>query len=718
MIEIIKGATKTPVSSQRLVTLLEQKQNLDGQLYIGYPIFSTPDGRYPIDAILISPVNGVVLFHIIEGTALPDDYKEIQDDIYNKLEAKLRNHKALMQGRNLNVPINVITYAPAVMGGDSGDEEYPVCTDETLVNTIIGKNEKFDTYKQLLSVIQSISTIRKGIKKRTIEKANSRGAKLQNLENSIANLDNQQSKAVIETVDTVQRIRGLAGSGKTIVLALKAAYLHSQNPEWNIAVTFQTRSLKGQFRKLINTFTIEQTGEEPNWEKLRIIHAWGAPGGGEREGIYYNFCKTNEVEYFDYGGAKNKFGIGNAFGEACQESLDSIKHNIAPMFDAILVDEAQDFPSSFLRICYRILGKKKRLVYAYDELQNLSSESLPSPEEIFGKDMNNRPLVKLEDKSQDIILEKCYRNSKPLLTTAHALGFGIYRKTNPKTGTGLIQMFENSQLWKDVGYSVVKGQLKDGEDVTLERTDKSSPKFLEEHSEIEDLIQFHTFDSIEEQENWLVNEIQKNLSEDELQVDDIIVINPDPLKTKKAVGSIRSNLFEKKIDSHLAGVDTTPDIFFLPENNSIAFTGIYRAKGNEAGMVYIINAQDCYDSFGSLATVRNQLFTAITRSKAWVRVLGVGKNMKLLQQEFESVRDNNFQLKFKYPTKKLREKLNIVNRDMTEKEKRKVYKVDSSLSELVQSLKTGTVQIEDLDSNQIEMLKKMLQNGSDVNAHS
>ena len=31
-----------------------------------------------------------------------------------------------------------------------------------------------------------------------------------------------QSKAVIETVDGVQRIRGLAGSGKTIVLALKA----------------------------------------------------------------------------------------------------------------------------------------------------------------------------------------------------------------------------------------------------------------------------------------------------------------------------------------------------------------------------------------------------------------------------------------------------------------------------------------------------------------
>ncbi|MCP4051349.1 MAG: ATP-binding domain-containing protein [bacterium] len=709
MIEIIKGATKTPVSSQRLIDILKKEQELTGQLYIGYPIFSTPEGRYPIDAIFISPVSGVIIFHIIEGN-LPDDYKATQDDMYNKLEAKLRNHRSLMSGRKLNVPIKVITYAPMVINDAEIDKAYPVCTDNNLVAIISSETiESFNNYKQLLSIIQSISTIRKGIKKRTVVKDSSKGAKLQKLEESIANLDNQQSRAVIETVDTVQRIRGLAGSGKTIILALKAAYLHSQNPEWNLAVTFQTRSLKGQFRRLINTFTIEQTGEEPNWEKLKIIHAWGAPGGGQREGIYYNFCTINEVEYFDYAGAASKFGKGNEFGGACQQALDSIKHDIEPMFDAILVDEAQDFPSPFFRICYRILGDKKRLVYAYDELQNLSSESLPSPKEIFGEDKYGNPLVKLNDKSQDIILEKCYRNSKPLLTTAHALGFGIYRKKDSKTRTGLIQIFDHSQLWEDVGYSVVDGELKDGKDVTLERTDKSSPKFLEKHSTIDDLIQFHSFNSTKEQESWLVKEIQKNLSEDELRVDDIIVINPNPLKTKNAVGTIRANLFKKNINSHLTGVDTTPDIFFLPEDNSIVFTGIYRAKGNEAGMVYIINSQDCYDSFGSLATVRNQLFTAITRSKAWVRILGVGENMKLLQQEFKSVIDNKFKLKFKYPTKKLREKLNIVNRDMTEKEKIKVRKSGNSLSELVKNLENRSVLLEDLNSDQVQILKKILE---------
>ncbi len=707
MIEIIKGSTQKPVSSESLIGLISQATGLNGLLYVGYPIFSTPEGRYPIDAILISPQKGVVLIHIVEGLDLPNDYQDIQDDIFNKLQAKLRNHKTLMEGRKLDVPISILTFAPAVSKSAESDDNYPICSTDNLVSTIQNiKDEEFSKHKQLLSVIQSISTIRKGIKKRIVTKTESRGAKLQKLEDSLANLDNQQGRAVIETINDVQRIRGLAGSGKTIVLALKAAYLHSQHPEWKITVTFHTRSLKGQFKRLINTFTIEQTGEEPNWENLKIIHAWGS-GSGDREGIYYNFCKQNAVDYFDYDNAKRKFGKGGEFDGACSNALDSAKKTSA-LYDAILVDEAQDFPPSFLRLCFNILGREKRLVYAYDELQSLNSKSLPCPEEIFGFNENGSPLVTLSKNSQDIILEKCYRNSKPVLTTAHALGFGIYRDNDPNTNTGLIQMFDDSQLWKEVGYSVVSGGLNDGEDVTLERTNNSSPIFLTSHSKIDDLIQFQSFETEEAQSQWIVKNIQRNLNDDELRVDDIIVINPNPLKTKKAVGSIRAELFKHKINSHLAGVDTTPDIFFYPESDSIAFTGIYRAKGNEAGMVYIINAQDCYESFGSLATVRNQLFTAITRSKAWVRVLGIGPNMDKLKEEFEKVKSNNFRLSFKYPDAELRTKLNIVNRDMSETEKKNVKKAGSSLQELLENIDHGDVHIEDLNTDQVTKLKQFL----------
>ena len=191
------------------------------------------------------------------------------------------------------------------------DKFYPIANRETLADTLdtfVWAEPNGTVCNSALSAIESISAIRQSRTRRKVTSKGSRGDKLKALETSIATLDNPQSKAVIETVDGIQRIRGLAGSGKTIVLALKAAYLHAQHPEWRIAVTFNTRSLKGQFRRLINSFSLEQTGQEPDWDNLRIISAWGAAGGGERDGIYHQFCRANNVEYLDFRSALARYG--------------------------------------------------------------------------------------------------------------------------------------------------------------------------------------------------------------------------------------------------------------------------------------------------------------------------------------------------------------------------------------------------------------------------
>lgn len=125
-------------------------------------------------------------------------------------------------------------------------------------------------------------------------------------------------------------------------------------------------------------------------------------------------------------------------------------------------------------------------------------------------------------------------------------------------------------------------------------------------------------------------------------------------------------------------------------------------------MVYIINAQDCYSSFGNMAGVRNRLFTAITRSKAWVRVLGVGKSMQALMNEFEQVKENAFSLRFRYPTEDERKHLNIVNRDMTEDERRRVRKKKDDFAQLLDDLEAGRVYPEDLGADQSKRLRALL----------
>lgn len=715
-VNFTRGANGKPVATQALQEVLSTIDGISGECFFGYPLIATPEGKYFLDATLVSPEKGIVLFDLLEGTDV-GEYPARQDDLAVKIEAKLKLHKELVKGRNLIPSLQVVTFAPALDNIERfAVEGYPLANETSLLEVLDGISweggASDDLYRSTLSAVESLSSIRKSRSKREITKADSRGARLKRLEDSIATLDHRQNRAVIETVDGVQRIRGLAGSGKTIVLALKAAYLHTQHPDWRIAVTFHTRSLKAQFKRLINNFCIEQSGEEPDWTKIRVINAWGAPGGNERDGVYYEFCRVTGQNFYDFRAASNLFGGSNkAFDGACQAALDGATSG-SELYDAVLVDEAQDFAPSFLRLCYATLKAPKRLVYAYDELQNLSGTSLPPPEEIFGSDEHGRPLVSLgDDSSRDVILQKCYRNSRPVLVTAHALGFGIYREAPAGNQTGLVQMFDQPALWEEIGYSVGQGGLAKGQHVVLKRTNETSPAFLSDHSPIDDLVSFQVFRNEAEQHAWLVEEIYRNLNEEELRHDDIIVIHPDPISARERLGPIRKSLFERKIQSHLAGVDTEADVFFKTGTPSVTFTGIFRAKGNEAGMVYVINAQDCDIPGPGLANLRNRLFTAVTRSKAWVRVVGYGQGMVRLQEEFERLKQRQFCLDFTYPTDEVLGKLRIAYRDLSPHEKRRLEKGQGQAAELVASLDRGDITPEDLDAETKQKLLQLLGGG-------
>ncbi|MCB9992688.1 MAG: ATP-binding domain-containing protein [Hyphomicrobiaceae bacterium] len=702
MIDTVWGSTQKPVSARQLAETLSRLPNLAGTLYIGYPIIGTPEGAFPIDALLLSPEKGAVAFDLVEGREL-GAFEDRQDNLFAKLHSKLLQYPALVQRRALAAPISTFTFAPALpgtIGTDSAPVTDATSLPEAIADIAWANNASFPA---LASAVQSLTTIRKGRRKRKIESEHSRGAKLHALNESIATLDANQNAAVVETVSGVQRIRGLAGSGKTIVLALKVAYLHAQNPEWMIAVTFNTRSLKGQFERLITSFVYEQTSEEPDWSRIHMVNSWGSPSS---PGIYYNFTRDHELTYRDFRSAQGIFGEGKEFSGATEEAMNQVTR-VKAIYDAILVDEAQDLPSSFLRMCYLLLKLPHRLVYAYDELQSLTNASLPGPEELFGNDAAGNPIVEFSapvvgEPRQDIILEKCYRNSRPVLATAHALGFGIYRKPD-----GLIQIFEQNQLWVDVGYRVHDGKLEDGQFVSLERTSETSPLFLENHSIIDDIIQFHAFQNQSQQDEWLAKSIIQNIQQDELLAEDIVVINPDPYRTRKVVGNARNILLQAGINSSLAGVSTSPDVFF--EKDVVTFTGIFRAKGNEAGMVYIINADDCFDSFipTTRALIRNRLFTAITRSKAWVRVLGIGSKMQALREEFERVKERQFRLDFDYPDEKTKKALRIINRDLTRTERKRLDAKVGDLTSAIEALENGEVRVEDLPESLRRRLREI-----------
>lgn len=113
MVDIIRGKSNKPISSEKLANYFEDRSDIEGRLYIGYPIIGTSEGGFPIDALLVSKQHGIIIFHIVEGINHDIDVEEIQDDCYTKMESKLKLHKDLNERRNLVVKISVVTYAPA-----------------------------------------------------------------------------------------------------------------------------------------------------------------------------------------------------------------------------------------------------------------------------------------------------------------------------------------------------------------------------------------------------------------------------------------------------------------------------------------------------------------------------------------------------------------------------------------------------------------------------
>lgn len=682
-IDIVRGAIKNQIASADLIETINGVQNeYTGTLFLAYPLSATAESVVTIDALLVTKEKGIIAFIFDSGA----EREEQQDSLYYQITNTLNNYETLRKGRRLAVEPNVITYCVEFEVPECSNEYIYASRDnmkEILENSI--GNFDSDYYEKLIEALQKISTMKPKKQRRNVVKESSRGAIMKNIEKQIANLDQWQKKAAFEVPEGPQRIRGLAGSGKTVVLALKAAYLHAQYPDWNIAVTYYTRSLSQQFSEMIANFSREFIGDEPDWNRLHIIHAWGTYS---EEGIYSIAVRKVGLTPLNYTNAKSKYGSNGAFEGICREAVCAFGNQTYEEYDAILIDEAQDMPSDFFKLCYSLLKEPKRLVFAYDELQNLGNNSMPSLEEMFGLNMDGTPKVVLENKvneaRQDIVLPICYRNTPWALTLAHSLGFGIYRPE------GLVQLFSDTDLWTDIGYKVISGTLENGKHVKLMRSEEASPTYFKDLLDKDDAVLVERFDNRIQEYKWVSEQIKKNIEEDELDPDDILVIFPDTYYAKSEYAEFRKFLILNGINSNLVGVATSRDTF--KTEGCITCSHIYRAKGNEAPMVYILNADYCAQNI-ELRKVRNILFTAITRSRAWVRICGVGDGIDILLNETKHCTDKGYALEFKIPTEAELKKMNLIHRDRTEQEIREMKNASKMAKDLSRLIKEGKIDV-------------------------
>lgn len=654
-----------------------------GICYHRYPIFSADRSRREPDILLlhrelglyvieckgckidnIQSINGQVWVMKDWHSSQETPYAQAEDQMFSTL-SRFKNERDLRKGRGELIQGHVFIGLPFISRSEwkaKGLDLSPAAPltiifaddldPDKLRNRLqeVPSEEKQDSvtdhqFQLAVSILQGAPTLRRELRPEA-KRSDSKAALLRQAEEKMMALDKEQEKVAIQIPSGPQRIRGLAGSGKTVVLCMKAAWMHLKYPDWTIAYTFYTKSLYAQIKSLITRFYRWWTDVDPDWNKLQVIHGWG---GKDLQGVYRLVAHTMKRNSRSYTEAKNILSqkeYSAILGGCCRE-LRECGDEIPELFDAVLIDEAQDFNFEFYKLCYSILREPKRLIWAYDEVQSLENLSIPTAIDIFGTYADGTPIVDLEDAytdtdiEKDLILYHCYRTPRPVLVSAHVFGMGLLRPQ------GAVQFIPTVGGWEDIGYEIVSGEFKPGEKVTIKRPEANSPNTLEKLTAPQNLIQCQHFEKVDQEIDWVATQIHKNIVEDELKPDEIIVVSLDPRYTSRYFKRLQDTLQQAGIASAEAGVDTDGSVFRKP--NNVTLTGIFRAKGNEASVVYVIG----FDAIGSNSNLivqeRNQAFTAITRTRGWCVLTGVGTRAKASFKEIENILANYQEITFTVP---------------------------------------------------------------------
>jgi superfamily I DNA and RNA helicase len=650
-------------SAKAVVELLSERQiflDLEhSNLYYNFPLYRDEEegGLVTTKILIVSRKRGVFVVGTSNSdTSAVDELEmdgEALDHVFSHVYARLiKNRKLRKSKQDLVLPISAFMYAPNFRRVPSqwNSDDTPLALNDKQVEELITAQE-WQTDDELFA--ETVSTLEgaKGLirpVKRDVDALppKSKGRLAAQLESEITSFDRRQKDGSLILFDGPQRIRGLAGSGKTVVLAMKAALIHLREPDARILYTFWTKSLYQHVRRLITRFYRQFDDRDPDWKKLRVMHGWGS---SSLPGVYFVAASSAGVDVLNFQEAYRR-SPASPFGYACAQLL---KTPIKPLYDYVFVDEGQDYPASFIQLCAQ-LAEDDRFVIAYDELQNIFQTESPSAADIFGIDPEGKPKKEFV---ADVVLRKCYRNPREVLVCAHALGFGIYSRS-------IVQMLENRDHWEDIGYNVVEGTFSEGSRTIVERPPENSLASISAQNTIDEIVKTKTFGSLDEEVSWVAESIEKDIA-DGLRPEDILVITADDRNAKGYLNSVMTDLQEKGIQTHnVHGAYGESD---FQEEGRTTLSTVHKAKGNEAFMVYVLGVDALYPN--PTVRQRNMLFAAMTRAKGWLRVSGISPSADACVAEIARAKKEFPRLVFTYPGAS---QMKVMRRDLEESASRRL----------------------------------------------
>ena len=658
-------ATSNEISNHTYTNQLYERLKIitsdrEGFGYYKYPVAGEKNEDIP-EIILIDKEYGISAINIFEWQI--EQILEVEEDEWNvdneiidspllvlqdyivNLQSKFQGHRAL---RN-KVSYNTIVVLPLIKKHQFISKFKNIECDNIIFNDYLNVDYKSfwvekssfegETAELFLAVSQGAGPMNEGKKNFHVEKSNKIGEAIKQIHYKIKSLDLQQHAAAIQIPDGPQRIRGMAGTGKTIILTMKAAFLHARYPDKKILYTFHTQALYNQIRNLITMFYRDDKKTDPNWDNLLIRHSWGSR---YKEGVYSRTCARNSI-------------VPLKFSRYYDDPLDFVfsdllKYDLEEEYDFVLIDEAQDFPPSFFKAIYKTTKEPKRIIFAYDELQSLDHIKTIDVDELFGCDEQGKALVDFNkgtygnDIEMDYVLEKSYRNPLEVLMLAHGIGLGLHNANK------IMQVIDDKRIWNSIGYEIKQGNCKENDEMVIYRPAENSISAVHEYySGDVETIRYLKYATRDEEIQAIADDIRYMVKEEGVLEHNIVVISLSNNNLKENFSYLQSLLFGMGISSISPGIDVDRDEFGV--EGSVTLSTVYKAKGNEAFIVYVMGFDYLYDYINFLEA-RNKAFTSISRSKGWVVLSGVGTNMDRAIEEMKSLMsdiESNNEFRFVFP---------------------------------------------------------------------
>jgi hypothetical protein len=200
----------------------------------------------------------------------------------------------------------------------------------------------------------------------------------------VAVMDKRQ-ESLAKTMGAGHRVvRGVAGSGKTLILAYRAKLFAEIYPQQKFLLTCYTRTLASELRELLSGY---DNVEVENLDRL-MTSAIGAVEDLSAPG--YEADRTGE--------------------EQAGVALEALRRGALTRYRAVFLDEAQDFGTNALRFAVSLADDRfNDVLVVADAAQN-----------VFRRDFSWKQ-AGIQAQGRTHVLRRNYRNTREILDFAHAL---------------------------------------------------------------------------------------------------------------------------------------------------------------------------------------------------------------------------------------------------------------------------------------------------------